>query len=249
MPKPMQLTPSCVVFEGIDGSGKTTIARTFTTELTRMGKSVFDLPTWSREHGRLPLLAECEGADVIFAAEPTQVWVGAAIRGELVRTNTGYTELTVAEAFSLDRLILYSRLIIPLRARGKIILQDRGVPTSLVYQSLRGVNVQTLTRLPGNALELAHPPDLMLIAHSRTETALNRLRGRSEKKDNAVFEERAFLERANEQYLSPAFRAFWRRRGVTLHYMDTDLPLESMHEHTAELARTLFSSSPLTVRV
>lgn len=225
-----------IMFGGIDGSGKSTVVHAFVEELRRAGLRVFDLPTWSRNHGRLPLPRDCKDSEVILSAEPTSVWVGGAIRGELIREGTRYDGRTVAEAFSLDRLILYNRLLIPLLKAGKLVVQDRGVESSITYQPLHGVNLRIVTNLPGNALALETAPDLLVIASCHPELALRRLAGRRGKRDHTFFERRPVLKALHERYHAPWFRRFWQRRGTRLYYFNTEEALGRVEAHAATLA-------------
>ena len=62
--------------------------------------------------------------------------MGRAIRQDLTSNNYSYPAAAIAQAYALDRLILYTKLLIPLLAAGKCVLQDRGISTTLCYQPL-----------------------------------------------------------------------------------------------------------------
>lgn len=219
-----------VIIDGIDGSGKNTIARAMLDELAESGKQVFDLVAWSRDHGRLPTVEECSDADVFFTTEPSHVWIGSAIRQELIREGTSYSHRTIAEAFALDRLMLYRRLIIPLRARGKIIIQERGVPSSIVYQADQegGYSLRELIALPGNALALEHAPDHLVIADCEPASAIARLAARAEKQDQAIFEKLSILEQFHARYHASWFQELWSSRNTPLHYLPATRPIDEV---------------------
>ncbi len=236
------MTRPFIMFDGLDGSGKSTLVGAFRETFEEQGLRIFDLAAWSREHNRLPLPEDCGSAEVVLSAEPTKAWLGAAIREELIRQGTNYPDLTITEAFALDRLILYQRLLIPLRAAGKMIVQDRGVSSSIAYQPLRGVTLKTVLSFPGNQLALAQAPDLLVIARCPVEKALVRLAGRINKKDNVIFEQKAFLQKLAQRYESPGFRRLWKEHCTRLQYLDTDLPLPEMIKSAKNLAHSVFLS-------
>ncbi|MDP3985318.1 MAG: hypothetical protein Q8P82_01010 [bacterium] len=234
---------SFIMLDGIDGSGKTTMLKIFASALAGQDQVVFDLPAWCKEHHRLPTLAECGQPDLLISAEPTQAWIGAAIRQELIRTGTGYTPRTIAEAFALDRMMLYERLLIPLRRAGTIIVQDRGVATSLVYQASEqtGLSLEEVVALPGNALALRHAPDVLIIADCRPETAITRLAGRNEKNDDSHFEQTEFLRIHAERFRAPWFRELWQTQGTQLIYLDANRPAEEVQRECISIANSLIT--------
>ena len=82
-----------------------------------------------------------------------------------ILVSLGYTtEEAIAQAYSLDRLILYKKIILPALADEKCVIQDRGVSTSLCYQTLSGqLKLDYLSSLPGNAVALASAPNHLII--------------------------------------------------------------------------------------
>ena len=237
----MPAYPNLVMFEGIDGSGKTTLARFFAELLATRGKTIFDLPETSKKTGEIPLPRQPKN-EVIFTAEPTQVWIGAAIRNEFIRKGTSYDALSVAQAFSLDRLLLYTRFLVPMLKAGALIVQDRGLPSSMTYQPImkNGVPLEDLLDLSGNKLALEHAPGQLVIAKCSAETAISRLAARSEKTDDAIFEKREFLEKLSGRYSSGWFRRIWEDRGTKIRMIDAEQPLEAVKADIAQLAEEIF---------
>lgn len=229
-----------IMIDGVDGSGKSTIVQTWENTLKEQGKRVGTIKTIAAELNRLPTLEELANFDVIFSNEPTNTWVGAAIRQEMIAHETSYSGIATAEAYSLDRLILYTRLIIPLLEQGKTVIQDRGVSTSLCYQPIQDPNLtmQQVANLEGNALALKHRPDHLVIADVPAETAMTRLGGRSDKQDNAQFEKESFLTQARTSFLSEEYQSLFASRGSAIHVLNCDQPLDIM---TAEATRLLQS--------
>lgn len=223
--------------DGIDGSGKSTIVRAIVDELGQ-NKRVFDISEWSKKNHALPSLEDCEQADIINSTEPTYAWVGAAIRGELIKKRTSFKTADIAAAFSLDRLILYKRLLIPLLEAGKTIVQDRGVSSTIAYQGA-DLNLEQVIALSGNQLTLEHAPDVLIIADCSADTALKRLAARTDKQDEAIFEDRTFLEELRERYQAPWFQDLWKEKGTKLISFDTEPSIEEVKSQTKKLVQSL----------
>ncbi len=228
-----------VIIEGIDGSGKSTIRDALREDAVASGKRILDVPAVWRDTGDYPTGEMIAAADVVFTAEPSTVWVGKAIRAELIRTGAGYSAWSAAMAFSLDREIHYRKVVLPARTAGKTVIQDRCVATSIVYQPVQAepIPIEDVLRLPGNALALEHSPDLLLIATLSVDTALARLAARHGKNDNAVFERRALLETFAERYAAPWFRALFTDRGTQIIELSTEGAIAEVRQRARELVK------------
>ncbi|MEK7102037.1 MAG: hypothetical protein AAB579_01075 [Patescibacteria group bacterium] len=223
-----------IIIDGIDGSGKDTILDAWVAHLAAQGKKIFHLKEWWKEHHAHPEPEDLEGYDVLTSAEPTYVWFGAAIRQEFIRASARkYSAKAVAQAFSLDRLVLYKRVILPAQKRGMLILQSRGVSTTLVYQTAQGdpnVTPEYIMKLRGNAFALKHAPDVLFIADLDPAIAVERLAARSEKQDNAIFEKKELLEKLRANFRADWYRQIFESRGTKLVYFPTDENIDSMKE-------------------
>lgn len=213
-----------ILFEGIDGSGKSTLLLAMSSALAAEGKKVFDVVALWKNEGRYPTVQEIAEADVLVTAEPSYVWVGAAIRGEFVRKGAGYSGWSAAMAFSLDREIHYRNIVLPGRERGKTILQDRGIGSAIAYQPIQAESfpLEDLLALPGNILALQHSPTALVVATLPPQLALDRLNARRDKQDNNVFEETARLQALHDRYHSDWFRSILTSRGTTIHAVSTE---------------------------
>ena len=100
-----------IVLEGIDGAGTTT------------------------QRGCLAEALIERGYDVHQTAEPSSLPVGKLIR-QALQKEIAWEPTQMALAFALDRLDHVQQEIEPAMAEGKIVLSDRYVISSLVYQSL-----------------------------------------------------------------------------------------------------------------
>ena len=99
-----------VLIEGIDGSGKGVITNTFKKLAETENLKIFDLINYIKKENDFPEYEMIKDYDIIISGEPTYSWVGRAIRQELIKDNKrDYPALTVAQAYALDRKILYKR--------------------------------------------------------------------------------------------------------------------------------------------
>jgi len=213
-----------VIVDGIDGSGKGIIIKALADWALAKQMKVLDLKDYWKTKHTFPEPKEITDYDVIISAEPTFSMVGQAIREEIVRDNNrSYSAWTTAEAFSLDREILYRRVIIPALEQGKIILQERGVTTSLIYQPVQKepLELEKILDLSGNKLALEHRPDLLIVTLVDPKEAVRRLSER-DKKDNVIFEKLPFLEKIAERFAAPWFRELMESRGSEFVYLKTD---------------------------
>ncbi len=217
-----------IVVDGIDGSGKGTIIKIWKNELLKRKAKVFDLREWQKKEKTIPSYDEIKDFDYIISAEPTFAWVGAAIRQELVRDGTAHIGLSIAQAFALDREVLYARLSIPALKAGKTILQERGFSTSLVYQPIqkKKAPLKKVIELFGNQLAARYAPDFLVIADLPAKLAIKRLSERVGKKDNAIFENLAFQTKARQIFLSQWYKKFFEKIGTKVIYFDTCKTLE-----------------------
>ncbi|MDD1747804.1 MAG: dTMP kinase [Methanomassiliicoccales archaeon] len=157
-----------IVFEGVDGSGKSTVA-----------KMVFDI-----------LSAEMPGR-VVLTAEPTESFIGKAVRHA---NESGADELAEALLFVADRAE-HTRQIRAWLAEGKVVLSDRYYASTIAYQGallkdrLGGAKRAVEWLKAMNEPVIIHP-DLTLLLTVSVKTAVERLKSR---KDLTKFEDFRFL--------------------------------------------------------
>ena len=231
-----------IVVDGIAGSGKTSILDAASVWAKKCSHRIFDLRAWEEERKAPPLFEDVPNHDVYFTYEPTRVWIGAAIREEMVRSHD-YSADSMVDAFALDREVLYRRLLIPLRKMGKFIIQERGLSTTLAYQLVQGATISNILRRPGNALAIKHSPDVLILAILKPEVALRRLASRTGKQDKAIFEKKAFLTKLARRYASPSFRRLFTSRGTRVVSFDTSAPMAVMKKQAVRLLNTLLTSA------
>lgn len=214
-----------IMIDGIAGSGKSTIIRAVQTWAEACQHRIFRLNDWT--DSAPPRFEDISDYDVYFMYEPTRTWIGRAIRYELSRDDEPYGGEELAHAFSLDRQIMYRRLIIPALNAGKTIIQDRGVSTSLVYQPImpKSVPLETVMNLPGNRLALAHAPHALILTKLSAEEAMKRIQGRNDD-SKGVFGQLEFMKKIEQRFGESWLKELFESHGTTLHDLDMNGTLE-----------------------
>ena len=213
------------IVDGIDGSGKGTIVKGLKELEESKGSKVLDVRQYCKEKDGFPSLEEIQNSDVIVSCEPSYCYVGKALREEfLVATGIRYPPNSLVQAFSLDRELLYNRVIIPALKAGKKVFQERGLASSLVYQPVQErIPLSEILKLSGNKLSLQNAPRLLIITTVSPETAVERLQSR-EKKDNSIFDELEFQRKIAERYSSEWLKKLFENRGSKVVRLNTDPP-------------------------
>ena len=221
-----------LMVDGVDGSGKGTIVSMLQDALERRGKRIVNLVPIMQK-GRFPETKDWTDADVILTTEPMYAGAGAALRGPLLQDPV-YDARTVAMAFAVDREIHYRRIVIPARAEGRIVISERGLVSSLVYQIAAGLDEREILALPGNALALAHAPDILVLTRLDVDTALLRLQARVDKQDNSYFEKRPMLIELIERYADPSLEKIFSDAGTRTILIDTSGSMETLRTTCVE---------------
>lgn len=170
-----------IVFEGIDGSGKT-------TQLKLLGQKL-----------------ESRGCQVVYTREPGGTRVGELIR-EIV-LNPEFNELVPrAEAllYAAARAQHVEQVIMPALKEGKIVLCDRYLDSSIAYQGFgRGVDIALLEQINEPATA-GLVPDLVLILDFCCENGMDRISLSGRIVDRIEGEQRAFHKKVRSGYLELA---------------------------------------------
>lgn len=139
-----------LTFEGIDGSGKSTQARTLAAHLQDLGHDVH----LTREPGGSPGAEEIRA--LVLTGEPGR-W-------------SAETELLLFNAARRDHL---EKTILPALKAGKVVISDRFADSSRVYQgATRGDLRARVDAL--HELMIGHEPDLTFVIDMDPATALER---------------------------------------------------------------------------
>lgn len=180
MPLKTKPTGKLISFEGSEGSGKTTQIALLAAHLQK------------------------EGREVISTREPGGTEIGEQIRNIIVHNSRGdemcaETELLL---FSAARAQLVREVIAPALSRGVVVLSDRYLDSSTVYQgigrNLAADPVAQINRFAvGNVM-----PDITLVIDVPTEIGLARIRQRaSDLPDRMERENIDFYHKVREGYL------------------------------------------------
>ncbi len=137
-----------IAIEGIDGAGKTTVARYLFEELKR------------------------RGYDVVLLKEPTESEYGRRVR-ELLRSGKSNPHLEL-KLFLRDREWNVQNNVLPALEKGKIVVMDRYYYSTIAYQGASGIDADYIKRLN----ERFPKPDLVIILDVRPEVALKRIKDR-----------------------------------------------------------------------
>jgi len=190
-----------IVFEGVDGSGKT-------TQLKLLGERL-----------------EQRGYRVLYTREPGGTPVGEAVRKILL--DPKHNELNpVAESllYAAARAQHVAQVIKPALLEGQIVLCDRFVDSSLAYQGFaRGLSIELLDKI--NELATAGlRPDLVLLLDFVSAAGLERIAGAGRAADRIEQESLAFHRKVRDGYLTLARRDPQRYRVI-----DANGTIEQIH--------------------
>lgn len=217
------------MMDAVDGCGKDTLIEILVQEFPK--NKVFDLNDYWQKHNEHPSPELWQDADIVISSEPTYSTVGRYIRNELIQKGKSYSTQSIAQAYALDRNILYEKVILPVIKAGKTVIQSRGVSTTIVYQQLTGgddnFSLEEILNLPGNTFALKHAPDYLIIPHvdNVEEMLKERLLNRA-KQDNAIFEKADFLTKVQKVFLSDDFKEIFTKNNTELIYMNNSGSLD-----------------------
>lgn len=147
-----QLRGKFIVFDGPDGSGKTTQFR------------------------RLVHLAESAGIDVLEVREPGGTQIGEGIRQLLLDPVYGDMDIRCEMLlYMASRAQLVSEKVAPALAAGQLVLADRFISSTLAYQGTAGgIAVADILRVGQIALRQVWP-DLVVVFDVDQRTAMARM--------------------------------------------------------------------------
>ena len=194
-----------IVFDGVEGCGKSTQSR---------------------------LLAEAlaaQGANVVQTLEPGGTAIGEAIRACLLNPSfSEMHELTEAFLFCADRAQHVLEVVRPALESGKVVISDRYASSTMVYQGFAGglgaEAVEVLTWYATKGLQ----PDLLIILDIDPGEGLRRKRG--DAADRIEQKSLEFHERVRD-----GFRQYAEHLGSRAIVLDADRPAEVIAAEVLEL--------------
>lgn len=172
-----------VVFEGPDGSGKS-------TQLKALGA-----------------LCKAQGLKVVEARDPGGTFIGEEIRELLLKRRDhvpGAADMAVrceTMLFMASRAQLVDEVIRPARSRGEVVLGDRFVPSTLAYQGAAGGMTREEIEAAAKVACGDVRPDVVLVFDVDEATAARRL---NPLLDRMEAKGAAFHRKVREGYLAQA---------------------------------------------
>ena len=167
-----------IVFEGPEGAGKTTVIK------------------------ELEVLFKDSNIEYIFTREPGGISISEQIRDIILNKDNvemdGRTEALLYAASRRQHLV---EKVIPALEKGKIVLCDRFIFSSLAYQGYaRGLGMDNVMEINHFAIE-GHMPDLTILFDIDPREGLNRIHKNDEREVNRLdLESIEFHEKVVEAY-------------------------------------------------
>lgn len=172
-----------ITFEGGEGSGKTTIIKRLTEELTQ------------------------KGYRVVCTREPGGSKIAEGIRNIILdKENTEMDYMTEALLYAASRAQHLSEKVKPALKEGKVVLCDRYLDSSLAYQGYaRGLGIDRVYDINLYATE-GLLPNLTLFVDIAPSVGLDRIKQNHREEDRLDKEKIDFHERVHSGYLEVARR-------------------------------------------
>ncbi len=165
-----------IVLEGIDGSGKTTLAGMLADRLSSRYK-------------------------VFLTEEPTKTWVGRDVRRAIEEEKNPYTQALLFFADRAEHIDVMRKHLM----RGYVVISDRYVYSTYAYQGAQLHGIMDFKSALQWFQWIYEPmrlePDVVIYIDIEPEEGLRRIYGRERKEK---FEKIEFLERVRELYLQMA---------------------------------------------
>lgn len=195
-----------ITFEGNDGSGKTTISKFVYEELKAK-----DFP-------------------VVYTREPGGIDIAEQIRNVILDpTNIAMDARTEALLYAASRRQHLVEKVLPALAKNKIVLCDRFVDSSLVYQGIaRGLGIDEVYKINEFAIE-GHLPDATIFLSVYLDIGLSRVssRGNKDRLDN---EDLQFHMKVAQGY--EIIKAKFKDR---MHIVDANRDIEQVKKEAVQL--------------
>lgn len=199
-----------IVFEGPDGSGKTTILKNINKKLINLGYPI------------------------MLVREPGGTFISEQIREIIIdNNNTEMNSKTECLLFAASRAQLVEEKIKPALNRGEIILCDRFVLSSLLYQGVgRGLGINEVKKINDFATGFIKP-DLTIFFNIDYKTALMRKRANF-KADRLESEDFDFHKKIFDAYIDLV-----KKYKEDIKQVDASLSIDQVSENVLKLIEDL----------
>ncbi len=157
-----------ICIEGLDASGKTTQARRLVVNLRR------------------------KGFDAMYTTEPSSGEIGSFVKSDILRLRRRVPAVVEAVLFATDRVDHLEHEVKPALQKGRIVVSDRYLFSSLAYQGAEGLDLKWIEKINRWALK----PDLSIYLNVPLEVAMKRM-----KQKRSVMERLETQEKVLHAYL------------------------------------------------
>lgn len=205
-----------VTFEGGEGAGKTTVIEQLVERLRK------------------------EGYDVLVTREPGGIRISEQIRNIILHPDhTEMDERTEALLYAAARRQHLVEKIIPALKRGKIVLCDRFIDSSLAYQGYaRGIGIEEVLAINDFAIS-GQMPDLTLYLDVTPEVGLKRIYENNNREKNRLdLEKFQFHEKVYEGY-NQLLNLFPER----IKRVDATQPLQAVLDDVSRIIQNLINNN------
>ena len=144
-----------ICLEGLDGCGKTTQAKLLVRRLRR-------------------------SCDAFYTAEPSGGKIGRFIKKYCLHSGKRSSGVVEALLFAADRFDHVENTVLPALNKGRIIVSDRYVYSSLAYQGATGLDMEWIEKINEHAVR----PDLAIFIDVDPETVIQRLKPKKSVMEN-----------------------------------------------------------------
>jgi len=144
-----------ICLEGLDGCGKTTQAKLL---VRRLRKS----------------------CDAFYTAEPSRGNIGRFIKKHCLHGDKRSSGVVEALLFAADRFDHVENTVLPALNKGRVVVSDRYVYSSLAYQGATGLELEWIEKINEHAVR----PDLAIFIDVVPETVVQRLKPKKSVMEN-----------------------------------------------------------------
>jgi len=185
-----------ICIEGLDASGKTTQAHRLVRNLRQ------------------------RDFEAVYTTEPSSGEIGRFIRARILQRKKRVPSVVEALLFAVDRIDHVERRIKPALKKGKVVVCDRYMFSSIAYQGAEGLNIGWIEEINGSAL----PPDIAIYLDVPPEVVVKRM-----KRKRSVMERLQVQRRVREVYMKLV-----ERGRLTL--IDGNRPADEVSKDTLKVA-------------
>ena len=196
-----------ITFEGADGCGKTT------------------------QMSMLYSYLKSKGYDVVITREPGAKGLGEKVREILLNYDGDVSDRCESFLFLADRAQNIDTIVIPAINKGKIVLCDRHIDSTVAYQGYgRGLNIDRINML-NNLATNGKKPDLTFVFDIDVDTSMKRVGKEKDRMESAGIE---FHNRVRNGYLQLA-----KLEPERIKVIDASKSVDEIHNKVVEIISNL----------